>query len=240
MVPWAGLAPYLTGESFSSGLAVRLTEGHGRASLRSDILVQMVQGKRIVHVGFADHLPLMDAKIEQGDWLHQRLVESAASCLGVDIDAAAVEHARSKGYDDVVCHDTTCEDVCPAITAGRWDCLLLGEILEHLDEPIRTLRTLCRLYGEYVDKLIVTVPNGFCLANLLNTFRGVEFVNTDHRFWFTPFTMAKAAARAGLSIESMRLCQNARLGRRQVLTRLLVERFPVLRDTLVAVFPLRG
>ena len=52
-------------------------------------------------------------------------------------------------------------------------------------------------YGDCFDNIIITVPNAFWLQNLRFAFRTREGINTDHRHWFSPFTLLKHLRTAG-------------------------------------------
>jgi hypothetical protein len=85
-----------------------------------------------------------------------------------------------------------------------------------------------------VSRLIVTVPNATILHQMLNVRKGIELINTDHRYWFTPFTLGKVGTRAGFKIEEFGYCQNYMPG--TFFKNMLVKRYPMLRDSVVMIF----
>jgi hypothetical protein len=201
------LRRYLDGEEFSSGLAVEIASRREPVHDRVAHLSELVRGRRVVHVGCVDHLPLLDDKIERGIWLHGRLAEAAERCVGVDINREGIERLRTvHGRTDVVAADITADDI-PEIDGLRWDCFLLADVVEHLDAPVQFLRAVVERHGSRFDELIVTVPNALCDDNRRAARRGREVVNTDHRFWFTPYTIAKVARRAGLDPRWIRFAE---------------------------------
>ena len=86
---------------------------------------------------------------------------------------------------------------------AKWDYLVAGEIVEHLDNPVEFLRLLNERYKQRVDKIIITVPNAFRINNLTFSMKGQECINTDHRYWFTPYTICKVVHRANFVIEQL-------------------------------------
>lgn len=207
---------YLTGEQFSDSLEVDCSvagDGSGGpsggrwAQNRLKLIVERTKGKRVLHVGFTDHLPLIETKIAQGRWLHKLLVESSSHCVGLDINAEAVEFVRTElGFKDVHVCDLLEDDLAGLIGENRFDYLVLGEVLEHTDDPVNFLTSLRSRMSPYVDKCLITVPNAFSFANVQNIWKSKEYINSDHRYWFTPYTLAKVLTRAGMPIEELGFC----------------------------------
>lgn len=80
-----------------------------------------------------------------------------------------------------------------------WDYLLLLDVLEHIPNPIFFLENVKQRLSKNSSKIIITVPNAFSIGNFFLTFLSKECINTDHYFWFTPFTLAKVCVEAGLN-----------------------------------------
>jgi hypothetical protein len=232
---------FLRGKRFSSGLAVRFREEPEDADHRSrtEVLTQLVAGKQVIHVGCVDHGPAgIQRKIARGRWLHQALHHAAARCFGVDIDAEGIRYMRDTlGYSDVAAVNLL-EEECPPLMAQRWDYLLLPEVVEHIGDPVRFLSALRRGFGNRIGELVVTVPNAFNRLMLPMARRNEEHINSDHRFWFTPYTLAKVAMDAGF--EPLRfLCCEERVRApsvfrpRSFMKRRALQRYPLLRKSIV-------
>src|SRR6478609_2571817 len=88
--------PYLEGKLFSNGFKFKYSKSSKKVESRLDYLENIVAGKKVIHIGFADHIPLIQDKINKGLWLHKRLLEKASFCVGVDIDQKAVEFIRKE------------------------------------------------------------------------------------------------------------------------------------------------
>lgn len=229
---------HLSGAAFNNALEVRIGDGQGID--RVSLLVELCRDKRVIDLGFADHAELVGAKAERGVWLHGALAAVAERCLGIDTSEAGVQRARDLGYRDILTADIT-RDAIGEIDADDWDLLILGEILEHVDDPVRFLSAIRERYGVRIGRFVLTVPNVFAVGNLLNAVRGRETVNSDHRYWFTPYTLAKVLTRAGLRPEWFTFCESfrgepartvhARL--RSTIAGLAKGRSPALRPDLV-------
>lgn len=198
------IARYLSGESFSDDLAFR-PQIISHSQPRGDVLVQQVAGRRVLHVGFADHVPLIASRVADGSWLHARLSQSAAVCIGIDINPQAVATARGLGFDNVHALDIFASQAPVQLAEWQIDLVLVPDVIEHLPDPAAFLRRLvqCLPTAEFV----VTVPNALSLRNAVHAMVGVEHINTDHRAWFSPFTLLKVLADAGLQATGLHACQ---------------------------------
>ena len=230
---------YLDGTRFSNGLRIVPGVGVDPAKSRFEVLERLVQNRSVLHVGFADHLELIRKKRDEGRWLHDRLIRVCARVAGVDINAEAVEFVRGLGVSDVYVADLLGE-IPGELRKVAWDFILLGEVVEHLDNPVGFLGAVHSAWAGLDARLIVTVPNAFSAANIGMAMRNVECINTDHRFWFTPFTISKVLRRAGWAVEAIELCQfdalpqgGRRFDPRGMVGRLALSQVPLLRDTIV-------
>lgn len=195
------ITDYLADKKFDEGLKVSLVFDKERVT-RSQKLIQLSTNKRIIHVGCVDHMPIIEEKIRNNTWLHKLVTEVAAECIGIDINKEGIEFMRKIGYTNAHYNDLT-HPTLPDITEKKWDYMILGEILEHVDNPCDFLKTLNRLYRNNTDKIVITVPNAFCEYNFRNIQKGVEMINSDHRSTFTPYTLNKILYIAGFKMDEI-------------------------------------
>jgi len=132
---------FLSGSSFSNGLSLKICHKNDPLRDRFSIIEEICNGKDIIHLGCVDHLPLVEKKIKDGVWLHARLCSCARKCLGIDINNEGIEYLTKLGYSEVICADITKDDI-PDLIGNQWDYLVLGEILEHVDNPCAFLTTI--------------------------------------------------------------------------------------------------
>ncbi len=223
---------FLEGKKFSSSEPFKVAEAQQEIILRLDYLEKLAAGKKIVHIGFADHLPIIRQRVETNMWLHKRLMHSAERVIGIDIDREATEFVqREFGIEDLYLHNLETDPPLAVITSESWDYMILGEIVEHLDNPVAFLKNIREKYGANVRRLVITVPNAMRRHNWKMALRGIEQINTDHRFWWTPFTLAKVAQQAGFKVEGFEFCEGYPVKKwhwQQVL-----KRWPMLREGLI-------
>jgi len=226
---------YLRGEKFSNHYEFRSIRDVGVQS-RLDILKTECAGKRVIHLGAADHKGLIASKISAGIWLHGVISEVASECVGVDVDADVVAHVtREHGVANMIPGNIFDDAIVESFRSkGEWDVMLLGEILEHIPNPVQFLSDIRQKYSGTVREIIITVPNALRISNFLNAFRGFEAINTDHKFWFTPYTLASVSVSAGLSPKWVAPCHYVwQQPRRRFLQRTLQTRCPFFRDCFV-------
>jgi hypothetical protein len=193
---------YLHGKKFSNSLVIPYDFFQPIPS-RIAFVTSLARQKKVIHLGCLDHLPLIDEKIKRGQWLHKELTESASDCIGVDINAEAKTYVEQKfGYKNIILGDFTTTKL-PELLSQRWDYAILGEILEHIDNPVAYLRAIHDLYKTNIERIVITVPNAWTQTTMRMANKSCEIINSDHRYWFTPYTLSKVIIQAGMQLEEI-------------------------------------
>ncbi|MDP4191363.1 MAG: hypothetical protein Q8858_07365 [Bacteroidota bacterium] len=226
---------FINGNKFSNSLYIPISLKEKSIPTRIDFVENLIQSKKIIHLGCVDHLSSLESKLKSNTWFHKRLMDKATRCFGIDINREGIEYIRKIGFDDVIYLDIAEDDVPFEIKNEKWDYLVLGEILEHIDNPVFFLSSIREKYKAYVDKVIITVPFAFRLLNFRNVLKHKEFINSDHRFWFTPYTLAKVTDRSGMKVETFNFVHSYKPSRFSLVNKFLLTRYPALRDTLVLI-----
>jgi hypothetical protein len=222
---------YFLGRRFSSNLTVAILPD-GEVLPRMERLTSLVQGRSVLHIGCCDHAPILERRLADGLWLHESLTQAAERCLGIDIDANAVDQVKAlTGFDNVIAADVTKPGIAD-ILSSRWDIALFGDVLEHVQAPVAFLSTFRENYGQVVKKIIVSVPNCMRGGNATGALRSRETINSDHFFEFSPFTLAKVMTLSGFRIQEFYYSTftAARFPRS-----IIYKRRPYLAHTLIAV-----
>ncbi|MBI1770584.1 MAG: methyltransferase domain-containing protein [Bacteroidetes bacterium] len=198
----AHILEYLKGKKFSNGLHIKY-EYFEPIPNRVKLLSDLVRGKRVLHLGCLDHLPLIDVKIANHEWLHQELTSTASICLGIDIEREVISYVKEKhGFTNII-EGNILDAIIPEVQKGTWDFAVLGELLEHIDNPVHFLSEIRQKYDNSISKMIITVPNVLMQKNVRAMRKSSEVINSDHRYWFTPYTLAKVILQAGLELDEI-------------------------------------
>ncbi len=229
------LKKYLIGTDFSNGKAFEW-ENNSDVLYRDEYFVEKCRNKRIIHLGCADHIELIDKKIAHNSYLHSKLISISNVCYGIDINHESIEYLQNKyNIPNLITFDIVSDPLPKEIENLKFDYLLIPDVIEHIGNPVIFLATIKDKLKHNVNEIILSVPNAFRINNFINAFKGREIINTDHRFWFTPYTLSKIAIDAGYDINEMDLtfCEHGKLSRRNLFKRLLISKYFVLRDTLI-------
>jgi hypothetical protein len=212
---------YLRGEKFSNTLTVELEREKYLPISREAAITGLVKDSNVIHIGCADHIPLIRDKIANNKWLHKLITENARSCIGIDIDKAGIDFLIGElGFTNVRYGNIVSDDF-KEISDNQWDYAVFGEIIEHLDNPVEFLTAFREKYGSNVRRFIITVPNVYSRNNLKNMLSFKEVTNSDHRFCFTPYTINKLLVSAGYNPEKVIYANLMRLSNPELAVRKL-------------------
>ncbi|MEQ1549756.1 methyltransferase domain-containing protein [Sphingorhabdus sp.] len=220
---------YLSGEIFSDYgkfvAPIRATFAN-----RIDCLVELVRGKKILHIGFCDHQPLLEERISQGLWLHTHLMRAGTRCVGIDIDKVAVENvSRVTGIADIFVGDVT-QPGLDIITGEKWDVVVFGDVIEHIPDPRNFLNRFLEHYGKNISSVVISVPNCQRIGAIKGSITNSEMINSDHTAEYSLFTLAKLANKSGL--EGLNFYFSA-YANAPVWKRLILRLFPRFSDSLI-------
>ena len=191
---------YLRGDSFSNSLKISISNPQSIILDRLGYLEDAVRGRRILHLGCADHRELIEYKIKHNLWLHARLTNNAGKCIGVDIDKKLIDFIRDQyEFNNIIYANIL--DKNDLIDSDDWDDMVMGEVLEHIDNPVCFLREIKEKFRNNLKRIIISVPNAFAYKNLRNALKNIEEINSDHRYYFTPYTLGKILTIAGFEIQ---------------------------------------
>lgn len=227
---------YLNGSKFSNGLNFPISKKENVPSLRMDFIEKLVYKKSVLHVGCIDHVPLIENKISKNQWLHKRIMKSSKKCLGIDINEEGINFVKNLGYENILNLDLINDDVPEEIHKDLWDYFILGEVLEHIDNPVEFLSAIQTKYKGIVERIVITVPNALKYSNFKKAMQHTEYINSDHRYWFTPYTLAKIVTLSNmLPINNFYFVQGHAFDKNKLFHKLMLNMFPALRDTIIMV-----
>lgn len=235
------LYKYLRGEQFSNSLVVKMDREKYEDTSREAAITGLIRGTDVIHLGCSDHIDIITDKIRNNKWLHKLITDNASSCLGIDIDRQSIDFVKNKlGYTNVKQGDITMDEF-PEIEAKIWNYVVFGELIEHLDNPVDFLKIFRNRFGKNVEKFIITVPSVYTRDQARNIFKYREVINSEHRFWFTPYTISKLVVSAGYRPEKIMFAGLQPLGFAGLATRKikrllwLRERYPYFRFNTIII-----
>ena len=160
----------------------------------------------VLNPDLLDRIPL-DAEVILDVGCHKgmlgavyRLRNPRARVLGVDNDIAAVRVAATR-LSQVACLNIE-TDPLPFEVPGGYDCIIYGDVLEHLRDPWRVMREHAALLSPR-GVMLICVPNvahwSISLRLLNGTFDYEEsgVLDRTHLRWFTLASMEKALLATG-------------------------------------------
>lgn len=187
------------------------------AGMRSDEVLKRVRGRVVLDVGCAGQDP-------SPDWIHGKLRDREGELVGIDIDPERIAALRRHGVNDIQLGDAQTFSL-----PQRFDTIVAGEVIEHLENPGLFLARAKEHLAEN-GRIILTTPYPFALVNVLYAL--IKFPKTcsnpDHAVWLCPQTISVLFARMRLRVLEWTLIEDypPYAGRR---TRALVRVMRALR-----------
>ena len=120
--------------------------------------------------------------------------------------AESIDHARAR-ITEVFCGDVE-RDPMPFLVPEGIDCIIYGDVLEHLVDPWRLLAEHAKFLSAE-GTVLVCMPNvehwSFAAKLLFGTFEYEEqgLLDRTHLRWFTPRMMGRALSAAGLELSDI-------------------------------------
>ena len=156
-----------------------------------------VEGKDVLDIGVVEH---DISHLSSKDWKHAKFKEWSRSILGVDILKNEVEVLKSMGFNVVVADATSGIDL-----GQRFDRVIIGDVIEHVNNPVDLLKFAKRHLRER-GEVLVSTPNPFWWHHILRVLKdGVFIANAEHITWITPSNAVELARRSGLELKEYKL-----------------------------------
>ena len=145
--------------------------------------------------------PVLDVGCGQGDFL-LTLRRNGFECVGVEFDQDAVLVAREKGLNVYHADIRTISDYQEKL-GGGFPFITLSHVLEHMTDPIKTLKEISSLLSDD-GRLIIVVPNARSAMRFLFGRYWHGWDPPFHLIHFKASSLRLAASNAGLRTVSIK------------------------------------
>jgi cyclopropane fatty-acyl-phospholipid synthase-like methyltransferase len=175
-------------------MAPRFAIRGARVVSRVPEILRICAGRRVLHLGCSD----MPYTLQRGDQLvHKQLarVTRPDDLWGIDISAEGVHLLRQMGFENTICGNV--EELVAPRDWPRFDVIVAGEIIEHLNNPglfLQSVRDLMTIGTE----LVITTVNATAIRGALYACLRKERVNPDHNYYFSYRTLTQLLNKHGL------------------------------------------
>jgi SAM-dependent methyltransferase len=160
---------------------------------RERFLRDYAKGKVVLHGGCVDS-GLFEERKTSKLLLHDLLGESAKKLVGVDVDKNGIEEMVRLGYKDVYFGDLEHWNY-----PEKFDLIILGEIIEHVDNCGAFLQSVTK-FCKPSTEVIFTTPNNYYFLFWLYTLFGKESIHPDHNYLFSFYSLRSLLGKFGFDI----------------------------------------
>lgn len=164
---------------------------------RREMVVAFGRGLDVLDIGAAGHV----AQHELGGWEHGLIRNAAKRAVAVDINKANVDHYNAMGFDFRHADATSDVDL-----GDRFDRIFIGDVIEHVNDPVLLLQ-FAKRHLKSDGRILITTPNPFAPRfRQHRRQRSTRYVmaNLEHTRWLSMSTMHELVWRAGLEMTALR------------------------------------
>jgi hypothetical protein len=155
------------------------------------------EGFRVLDLGAMDETA-WGAKRGCGTWLHGQIGSSALAVDGFDNSTLVPAEGLRTGPNSTIRRgDITDPALLVAALAHGPDVVVIGELIEHLENPLQFLKRLAAIERLAGRTLILSTPNATALHNVMVGVAQRESTHQDHLCIFSYKTLATLCTRAG-------------------------------------------
>lgn len=171
-----------------------LNARQGRVEDINKFLCEFVRNHSVLDIGVVGHT--IDRSLG-GEWRHDMIKNVASHVVGVDILEDEIKQLCARGYDVRFVDATSENDL-----GDRFDRIVIGDVIEHVDNPVALLRFAAR-HLEPSGRILCSTPNPLFIGHVIDGLRDGLFIpNAEHVTWITPTMALELAHRANLTLNS--------------------------------------
>lgn len=171
---------------------------HVEPITRLDMVIEFCRDHDVLDIGAGEHDP---SYYSEDGWEHGRIVKVARRAVAIEINPELCAHYKAKGFD------FRCVDATSDVDLGeRFDRVFIGDVIEHVNDPVALLN-FAKRHLRPGGAILITTPNPFAPRfRGHRAKRGTRYVmaNLEHTRWISVSNMYELALRAGLDIAAIR------------------------------------
>jgi 2-polyprenyl-3-methyl-5-hydroxy-6-metoxy-1,4-benzoquinol methylase len=165
---------------------------------RMNMVLDFCRGQHVLDIGAGEH----DVSFySEESWEHGRIARVAKRAVAAELMPHLCEHYNAKGFD------FRCVDATSDVDLGeRFDRVFIGDVIEHVNDPVALLRFAAR-HLRQGGRILVTTPNPFAPRfREHRARRGTRYVmaNLEHTRWVSISNMHEIVWRADLDLVKLR------------------------------------
>jgi len=183
---------------------------------RDSFILECAQGKTVLHIGMGGHLDdpgMVDTYLKLDlatQTIHGKLSKVAARLDGIDINERPLA-AMSKAVPGFYAFCDVCSpDFGSILGDRRYDLIVFGDTIEHLDDPKSALRNL-RSVLTNDGILLVTTVNAYSFESVIKLLFRYESVHDEHTAYYSYSTLRRLLAMNRLELVDFRFCTHMHL-----------------------------
>ena len=171
---------------------------------RIEKFLEYCAGKDVLNIGMGG---MIDDSHGTKSWintglkhtLHYQVVGVANKVTGVDINQLVLDGMSQECPGAYICADVMGKNFSDKVTE-KYDVILFGEILEHLDcfsSALKNLRSALKEDGI----IVISTPNAFAFDRVVKMLFSYEAVHLEHTCYFSYFTLKRLMNMNDLEID---------------------------------------
>jgi 2-polyprenyl-3-methyl-5-hydroxy-6-metoxy-1,4-benzoquinol methylase len=184
---------------------------------REKFILDCARGKTVLDIGMGGHLD-DSAVIEHyltldlTQTIHGKLSKVAGRLDGIDINVKPLEAMRKAVPGFYAFCDVCSSDFASVLGDRRYDLIVFGDTIEHLDDfrsALRNLRSVLRKDGI----LLISTVNAYSFESIIKLLFRYESVHDEHTAYFSYSTLRRLLAMNQLEIVDFQYCMPLHLKR---------------------------
>lgn len=183
--------------------------------VRSEIILEWVEGPDVLDLGCAGHEVLPDSPY----WLHGKIREKFPTAFGLDYSSENIQKMKQLGFENVFVGNA--EEFS---FDKQFDTIVAGELIEHLSNPGKFFES-CAKHLKTNGNLVITTPYAFSLLYILYAFYKYPKTcqNDEHSMWFCPETLIEIGERFGYKVKHWNLIEDYEFDNPSILYKLFAR-----------------